>query len=138
MSHAAATTFHSLPFQDNFRLAALVQAGLPARIIREIAEALAVSPLQFAEIIQIAPRTLMRRLSDNARLKADESERVLRVGRLLKRAENVLEGDDEAASWFGHPLRALGGKTPLNMCATEPGAREVEMVLGRLEHGVFG
>lgn len=137
MSHAAVTTFQSLPFQDNFRLAALVQAGLPARIVREIAEALAVSPLRFAEIIQIAPRTLMRRLSDNTRLKADESERVLRVGRLLKRAEEVLEGDEEAALWFRHPLRALGGRSPLDMCATEPGAREVETVLGRLEHGVF-
>lgn len=138
MSHAAVPTYHSLPFQDNFRLAALVQAGLPARIVREIAEALAVSPIQFAETIQIAPRTLMRRLSDNTLLKADESERVLRVGRLLKRAEDVLENDQEAALWFGHPLRALGGKTPLDMCATEPGAREVELVLGRLEHGVFG
>ena len=137
MSHAAVTTFQSLPFQDNFRLAALVQAGLPARMIREVAEALAVSPMQFAQTVQIAPRTLLRRLSDDARLKADESERVLRIARLLKRATDVLEGEEEAARWFRHPLRTLGGKAPLDMCATEPGAREVETVLGRLEHGVF-
>lgn len=137
MSHAGLNTFHSLPFQDNFRLAALVQAGLPARVIREVAEALAVSPVQFAQTVQIAPRTLLRRLSDDARLKSDESERVVRVARLLKRAASVLEGEDEAAQWFRHPLRTLGGKTPLDMCATEPGAREVENVLGRLEHGVF-
>jgi uncharacterized protein (DUF2384 family) len=28
--------------------------------------------------------------------------------------------------------------TPLQMTATEPGAREVERVLGRIEHGIFG
>ena len=33
--------------------------------------------------------------------------------------------------------RALGGATPLDFAKTEPGAREVENVLGRLEHGVF-
>lgn len=137
MSHAGVSTFHSLPFQDNFRLAALVQAGLPARIIREVAEALAVSPVQFAQTVQIAPRTLLRRLSDNTRLKADESERVVRIARLLKRATEVLENEEDAAQWFRHPLRTLGGKAPLDMCATEPGAREVETVLGRLEHGVF-
>ena len=35
-------------------------------------------------------------------------------------------------------LRELGGRTPLQMTATEPGAREVERVLGRIEHGIFG
>jgi putative toxin-antitoxin system antitoxin component (TIGR02293 family) len=135
MSHAL--TFHTLPYRDNFQLAELVRSGMPARTVREIAEALAVSPLQFAEIVQIAPRTLMRRLSENARLKSDETERVLRIGRLLKRAAEVLDGEDEAAKWFRHPLHALGEKTPLEMCSTEPGAREVEDVLGRIEHGVF-
>ena len=35
------------------------------------------------------------------------------------------------------PVKALGMKTPLQYAATESGAREVENLLGRLEHGVF-
>ena len=42
-----------------------------------------------------------------------------------------------AAAWFGEPLSVLGGQTPLDLCATEAGAREVEQTLGRIEHGVF-
>jgi uncharacterized protein (DUF2384 family) len=34
-------------------------------------------------------------------------------------------------------VRALGGRSPLDFAQTEPGAREVENVIGRLEHGVF-
>ena len=35
------------------------------------------------------------------------------------------------------PKRALGGLTPLRCCDTEIGAREVESLLGRIEHGFF-
>ncbi|MBW1797126.1 MAG: DUF2384 domain-containing protein, partial [Deltaproteobacteria bacterium] len=35
------------------------------------------------------------------------------------------------------PARALGGKTPLEYADTEPGAQEVDELLGRIEHGVF-
>ena len=35
------------------------------------------------------------------------------------------------------PKRALGNITPLRCCDTDVGAREVEALLGRIEHGVF-
>ena len=47
-------------------------------------------------------------------------------------------GDQERArAWFKEPKKALGMKTPLQYADTEPGAREVENLLGRLEYGVF-
>jgi uncharacterized protein (DUF2384 family) len=33
---------------------------------------------------------------------------------------------------------ALGGRSPFDMARTEVGAREVERLLVRFEHGVFG
>ena len=33
--------------------------------------------------------------------------------------------------------KALGEKVPLELLVTELGAREVEALIGRLEHGVF-
>jgi len=35
------------------------------------------------------------------------------------------------------PAPALAGRTPLAVATSELGAREVENLLGRLEHGVF-
>jgi uncharacterized protein (DUF2384 family) len=34
-------------------------------------------------------------------------------------------------------LPALGWRTPIDFAQTEPGAREVENLIGRIEHGVF-
>ena len=135
--HMATTTFRKVPYGDNLRLAKMVRAGMPASLLVEMAGRLAISPARLAALVNIAPRTYLRRQTANARLKPDETERALRIGRLLHIAEEVLEDEDSAARWFSRPLKALGGKSPLELCATEPGAREVEHVLGRIEHGVF-
>ena len=71
------------------------------------------------------------------KLQQDESERLLRIGLLFERAKEVLGGTDRARIWFKSPKKALGGITPLEYSDTEPGAREVEHLLGRLEQGVF-
>jgi putative toxin-antitoxin system antitoxin component (TIGR02293 family) len=135
--HMASTTVWNIPYGDNLRLAAMVQAGMPASFLVEMAGRLAISPARLAALVNIAPRTYLRRQTTKSRLKPDETERALRIGRLLHMAREVLEDEEAAARWFSRPLKALGGKPPLELCATEPGAREVEHALGRIEHGVF-
>jgi putative toxin-antitoxin system antitoxin component (TIGR02293 family) len=56
---------------------------------------------------------------------------------LFTKAQEVLRGRENARLWFTSPKIALGGKTPLEYADTELGAREVEDLLSRLEHGVF-
>jgi len=73
-------------------------------------------------------------------MKADlenESERAARLMRVFVRAVDVLNSEDKARGWMSQSLAVLGGHTPLSLMASEQGAREVEQVLGRLEHGVF-
>lgn len=92
---------------------------------------------QLAISIGISPRTLARR-KKNSKLKAWESDRLVSISRLLAFTLELFEGDTEkAARWFVQPNRALGDISPLEMAATETGAREVENLIGRLEHGVF-
>ena len=92
---------------------------------------------RLATSIGISPRTLTRR-KKNSKLKAWESDRLVSISRLLAFALELFEGDTEkAAHWFVQPNRALGDVSPLEMAATETGAREVENLIGRLEHGVF-
>lgn len=85
----------------------------------------------------LPPRTWQRRKSEG-RLKAVESDRLWRLVRLFGKATELFEGNSPAASaWFQQPIEGLGGCTPLEMAETEVGAREVEELIGRLEHGVF-
>jgi putative toxin-antitoxin system antitoxin component (TIGR02293 family) len=114
-------------------LVSYARHGLPARSFGRLCELLNVPREQLARVVQMPLRTLARRTL----LKPDESERILRIGRLYDRACEVLGSPEAARRWLVRPSRALGGAVPLAHADTEPGAREVEDVLGRIEHGVF-
>ena len=113
-----------------------LREGLPVAAFEHLRDALDVSTRALAETTNIAVRTLARRKGEG-RLRKDESERILRIGALLDRATQGLEGREAACQWLKSPKRALGGRTPLEYADTEPGAREVEDLLTRLEDGVF-
>lgn len=122
---------------DDARMAAEIQQGLPAGMFFSLRDALGVSQEFMSQAISIPARTVMRRQAKKERLKPDESERLLRLARILVRAQQVFESAVRARAWLFAANLALGGATPLDFARTEPGAREVENVLGRLEHGVF-
>lgn len=84
----------------------------------------------------MAPRTLARR-REEARLHPEESDRLIRAARVFSRALDLFGGDlPSARGWFLRPQPALGGATPLDYAASELGSREVENLIGRLEHGI--
>jgi putative toxin-antitoxin system antitoxin component (TIGR02293 family) len=85
--------------------------------------------------LAIAPRTLARRKAQHENLTAEESDRVIRIARIVAYAEEVFGDRATAAGWLREANRALDGQIPLEMVATEMGARLVETVLDRLAHG---
>ena len=56
---------------------------------------------------------------------------------VFRRAAVALGGPEKAARWLDHPNRALGGIRPAECLGTTDGARRVERILGRIEHGVY-
>ncbi|MGA9814503.1 MAG: antitoxin Xre-like helix-turn-helix domain-containing protein [Terriglobales bacterium] len=92
---------------------------------------------RLAEIIGIPERTLARR-KVSRKLTPEESERLLRISAVFEDAVDLFEGDVSAAvKWLTTPRKALGDRTALAYARTEPGGREVENLIGRLEHGIF-
>jgi putative toxin-antitoxin system antitoxin component (TIGR02293 family) len=90
-----------------------------------------------AAVIGIPERTLARRKTAG-KLEPDESERLLRVSTLFEKCVELFEGDVAAAvDWLTSPKRALNQQPPLLYARTELGAREVEDLIGRVDHGVF-
>jgi putative toxin-antitoxin system antitoxin component (TIGR02293 family) len=79
--------------------------------------------------------TLARR-KRSERLSSAESERLYRIAFIIARAVHVLGSLEDARRWLDTGKRALGGTTPLAFAKTEPGAREVEDLLGRIEYGI--
>lgn len=113
----------------------VLEAGVPAAVARDIDG----SGLTRDDIRMIIPdRTLERRISEGAALKMDEADGLARLLRVVGHARRVFEDPDLADEWLRTANPALGDHIPMQMARTDLGGREVEAVLGRIEHGVFG
>ena len=113
----------------------VTRAGLPWASCAAVTGLLELSQKQTAHVLSMAPRTLARR-KDEGRLKADESDRLVRVARIIAHATRALATRGNAIRWLHRPNRALGGERPIDLLDTDLGTEEVDDVLGRLEHGV--
>lgn len=114
-----------------------LQKGLPYKAIVTLQKNTGIPLEQLAAILRIPPRTLARRKTES-RFHTDESERLMRLGRVFEKSCDLFEGNVEAAKrWLDTPAKAFAGVTPFQMIETEIGAREVEELIIRLEHGVF-
>ncbi len=122
---------------DTSSLIREVQNGFPYQALATFESATGLGLAETADLIGIPTRTLARRKSIG-KLSPEESERLLRLCRLFEKAVDLFEGDTTAAvKWMSTPRAALDAQTPLEYSRTEVGAREVEDLIGRLEHGVF-
>lgn len=118
------------------RLVERLKKGLPVSAFGRLQEALDIPAKALAEVVHIPVRTLSRR-KGQGRFDVSESERVYRVAALFDRTVEVMGSEEAAREWLKRPAKGLGGKVPLAYAETEPGAREVERLLGRIEWGVF-
>jgi putative toxin-antitoxin system antitoxin component (TIGR02293 family) len=138
------STISEVKVEDLFQLDSLPQdqlieaisAGLPAHLVRELAKCLNLRLDEMAGLLRLNPRTLQRRI-DEGRLDLSESERLWELARLFRRAVDVLESEAGAVHWFKNPIEVLGWATPLTYARTAVGLRELDNVLGRIEHGVY-
>jgi putative toxin-antitoxin system antitoxin component (TIGR02293 family) len=98
--------------------------------------------------IVLPARTLQHRRSRKELLTVEESDRVLRLLRVLRATEAVYGSRERALEWLRRPnprldpalrnvLFARGGRTPISLLTTEIGARMVEELLGQIAHGMF-
>ncbi len=114
-----------------------VERGFSFKALQTFGERSGISVAQIAVLLGIPERTLARRKS-SGKLSWEESERLLRLSAVYEDALQLFEGDSAAAmAWLTSSQKALGSQTPLAHARTEIGAREVEDLVGRLEHGVF-
>ncbi len=125
------------PIHNTEDLREQVRAGLPASTVTLLAQKLAMPRTQVAERLSIPPRTLSRRLSAHARLTHEESDRTLRMARVVALAKEVLGSGEKASHWMSTPNRSLGGRRPFDLLDTDLGVRSVEEVIQRIAYGMY-
>lgn len=125
---------------DYFDLPSLleaIEAGFTWKTFERLVKNIGLPAEHVADVIGIPRRTLARRKVEE-RLKPDESDRLLRLARVLGSALDLFDGDREAAvGWLTDVNVALGGVSPLEFARTEIGAGEVENLVGQIQHGII-
>ena len=114
----------------------IVRSGLPHAALESVLDLLGLPADAVSGPLSLPKRTLARRKKQE-RLTAGESDRLLRLARVAAAAVGVFGDPHKASAWLQKPNRALGSATPLSRMDTDVGVRQVERVLGRIEHGVF-
>jgi putative toxin-antitoxin system antitoxin component (TIGR02293 family) len=134
-AHPAPRSLDQLKQEDFSDLLSSIEEGLPAELVTEVQQRLGLSSEKMASLLGVSSRTLERRQESGA-LTPTESERLYRLVRLFRKAVDVFEREDEARRWLKRPQMRLGEQIPLKIARFEPGAREAERLLGRIEHGI--
>ena len=111
-----------------------VKAGLPYASLEALIGKFGLAREEAAAALHLPQRTIARRKKEQ-RLQADESDRLLRLARVGAQAAATLGSEEKAVHWLRRPNRALGNRAPLDLIDSDIGTRQVEEVLGRIEHG---
>lgn len=111
-----------------------VEAGLPMQSLDAVAGYLAADEAEAEGLRRrIVPCPGTPR---GTRLSLEESERTERLARLAALAEQVWEDPALAREFLTAIQPQLGGERPIDLARTEPGVREVEELLMKVEHAL--
>jgi putative toxin-antitoxin system antitoxin component (TIGR02293 family) len=113
-----------------------IQKGLRFSELKTLQDTLDLPFEKLAAKLCISRSTLQRRKAAG-RLSPEESDKVVRLSRLLQHATSVFGDVEKARAWLKHPQYGLGGAVPLEYAQTEVGAREVDDLLGRIDYSVY-
>lgn len=121
---------------SDLELARQVERGLPVSSIHSLREDAQLESEVIYKLV-LNRRTLSRRQAEET-LEPAESDRVVRLARIIALARQTFPGAAEyAEQWLREPKRRLEGRAPLDLLATESGARVVEEMLLQTQEGVF-
>jgi putative toxin-antitoxin system antitoxin component (TIGR02293 family) len=114
-----------------------INKGLDYELSPKLMGLLGMEPEEMTRHLGISMRTLHERKKAR-RFNKHESEHLVRLGHLYLKAFKVFDDPEFAGEWMRTRVPELGGITPMESASTEIGAREVEMLLGAIAHGVIG
>jgi putative toxin-antitoxin system antitoxin component (TIGR02293 family) len=100
----------------------------------------AVNKLKFPPSLVAPESTIRRRLAAKTRFTSAESERLVRLARVYAEAVELFGNEAAALRWLSAPDTYLGDQksiTPLQLSATDSGARLIESHIRRTTHGMF-
>jgi putative toxin-antitoxin system antitoxin component (TIGR02293 family) len=113
---------------------AAVKGGLPAGTWREL-QKFGLTRDEIASVLGNSAKTIRRKADSGEPLDIAESDRTLRLLRVITDAADALGDTAKALNWMRRANTALLGKTPLEMMVSEAGTALVRRALGVIAYG---
>jgi putative toxin-antitoxin system antitoxin component (TIGR02293 family) len=141
-----ASDFVSLYRIDPLENVRLVKLGVAPTVIARMSAGMGVTKDKLLTTLGLPRATIQRKEQKDQSLTADESSRVLGIGRLIGQTQAMVEasgdprGFDAAvwvARWLDEPLPALGGQRPAELMDTAEGQAIVSNLLARSQSGAY-
>ena len=111
-----------------------IREGFRPAVVEQLMRTSGLTLKELTSALDLSPRSLQRRRR-SGRLARYESDRLYRLARIVALADAFLGDRQRAMRWLKHRNRALGDIAPIEAIDTEPGARQVENILGRIAYG---
>ncbi|OLL31312.1 antitoxin [Burkholderia sp. SRS-W-2-2016] len=108
------------------------------RVGVDVIDRLAEYGLKADELSFIIPRrTLTHRRHQQERLSTEESDKAIRLARIVAQATAAFGNRDKAMGWLRSAQKRFNGRSALEMASTEHGSRQVEEAIVQLDEGYF-
>jgi putative toxin-antitoxin system antitoxin component (TIGR02293 family) len=120
---------------SDLQLAAMIERGFPTQSV----DFLRGEGLTFSEVhdIVLPARTLKHRKDKKQALSADESDRTLRLARIIALADQVFGDHEKALHWLRGENQRLDGRTPMKLLRSEAGGDLVRQMLIQIDEGIY-
>lgn len=124
----------------------LLKAGVPAALLKVVAQDMGIQQAVLYNVIGVARATISRKLLANRNLSQDESERALGIARLIGQVDAIVRESGEpagfdaakwAAAWIAQPHPALGGRRPAEFMDTADGRAMVSDLVARMQSASY-
>jgi putative toxin-antitoxin system antitoxin component (TIGR02293 family) len=113
----------------------VIEAGFPAAVIMDFGAASHVPIRELSAIVGTSDRTISRKVANDERLGAAESDRAYRLFEVVASAIRAFGDVEKGLRWIHRAVPSLGGRRPIDLVRTEVGTREVFAALDRIQYG---
>ena len=91
---------------------------------------------KLAKLLSVTRATLINK-PKSEKFNSVLSERMLVLADIYSYGFDVFGDEEKFKQWMFSPNRALGGKTPFEICDNQFGREEVKNIIGRIDYGVY-
>ena len=114
-----------------------VSKPVSMRRVRSLGEQYEITSRDFAEFLEVTPKTLTRWNRNGDSLSRQQSDRIAVLEAIFALGGRVLGSREHVREWLRNPVLYLNDETPLELLKTESGRRRVENALRQIEFGMY-